>query len=174
LHIRYENVTEMRTCSGGNPPKNPLIKKIVLTPKFYLPKLWKKQNMTASDGEQKRREYMKEYRQKNKNVTKRVSVTLTNKEYLKLKKSAEEFGISPTKRLKSLAFEHLNNQNKYPFEVQKSLKELVHILRGVGNNINQIARYSNTVKRVWDEEKALKHLMFLEEQIQAFLNKKNK
>ena len=52
--------------------------------------------------------------------------------------------------LKNLAFEHLDNQNKYPFEVQKSLKELVHILRGVGNNINQIARYTNTAKRVWD------------------------
>jgi len=73
-----------------------------------------------------------------------------------------------------LAFEHLDNQNKYPFEVQKSLKELVHILRGVGNNINQIARYTNTAKRVWDEEKALKHLVFLEEQVQAFLNKKSK
>jgi len=130
--------------------------------------------MTASRDEQKRREYMKKYRQKNKDITKRVNVTLTNKEYSELKKSAEKFGITPTKMLKNLAFEHLDNQNKYPFEVQKSLKELVHILRGVGNNINQIARYTNTAKRVWDEEKALKHLVFLEEQVQAFLNKKSK
>jgi len=122
---------------------------------------------------EKKRLYMREYRQKNKSSNKRVNVTLSDKEYLALKKSAEECGISPTQRLKNLAFDHLNDQNNYPFEVQKSLGELVHILRGVGNNINQIARYSNTVKEAWDEEKALEHLIFLEQEIQKFLNKKN-
>jgi len=129
--------------------------------------------MTKSDHEkykEKKRKYMREYRKKNKAIGKRINTTLFCNEYTELKRSAKKFKTSPTRQLKNLAFEHLDNQNEYPFEVQKSLAILVNNLREAGNNINQIAKNSNTKKRLIDEEKALKHLVFLEEEIQKFLN----
>ena len=127
---------------------------------------------TDEDRKKYQREYMKKYRQEHKNPSKRVNVSLSKSEYFRLKKSAKEQKISPTKQLKNLAFIALDEQENYPVEIEKSLKELVHVLRGVGNNINQIARYSNTVKKAWNEDKALQHLIFLEQEIQKFLNQK--
>jgi len=129
--------------------------------------------MTKLDHEkykQKKREYMREYRKKNKTFEKRVNATLFYNEYLELKRSAKKSKVTPTKHLKNLAFEHLDIQNKYPFEIQKSLAGLVNNLREAGNNINQIARNSNIERRLIDEDKALKYLVFLEKEIQKFLN----
>lgn len=126
----------------------------------------------ADQKKAQHRAYMRQYREQNQATTKRVSVTLTRDEYTQLKKNAQAHKTTPTKHLKDLAFASLDQQTHYPAETQASLKELVHILRGVGNNINQIARYSNTVKKAWNEDKALQHLIELEQHIQNFLKEK--
>lgn len=116
-----------------------------------------------------KREYMKDYRKCNPQTAKRVSVTLTKIEYEQLKKLADTHKITPTRQLKKLAFSGLKNQENYPQKVEKSLAELVHILRGVGNNINQLAHHSNTFESIVDNNKILQHLFHLENEVKDFL-----
>jgi glutathionyl-hydroquinone reductase len=115
---------------------------------------------------------MKEYRKNNPQVTKRVSVTLSAEEYNLLKKQAESHNITPTKQLKKLAFSQLKNQENYPQEVRKSLHEFVHILRGVSNNINQLAHHSNTFETIVDQNKVFQQLFQLENEVKQFLSEK--
>jgi hypothetical protein len=120
------------------------------------------------------KDYMKKYRKTHKEKGKRVSVTLTHQEYLQLKKSAKEQKQTPTKRLKELAFYSLNEKESIPIDTQESFSQFVHILRGIGNNINQMARYSNTFKKIQDEGKVLHHLQLLEEKIKTFISTNGK
>ena len=120
------------------------------------------------------KDYMKKYRETHKEKGKRVSVTLTHQEYLQLKKSAKKEKQTPTKRLKELAFNSLNEKENIPINVQESFSQFVHILRGVGNNINQMARHSHTFKKIQDEGKVLDHLQLLEEKIKTFISTNRK
>lgn len=118
-------------------------------------------------------EYLKEYRKENKGNTKRVSITLDIPEYEKLCRMAKAEGKKPTALIKELAFLGLEGRANYPLDVSSDLGDLVHVLRGVGNNINQIARHSNTFKKVADDNEALLNLKKMEDEVKEFLKSKN-
>lgn len=120
----------------------------------------------------KKTDYLRKYRAKNKGKTKRVSVTLSLDEFQKLEAMAKVEKTKPTALLKKLAFSSLEKKADFPLDVSVDFGELVHILRGVANNINQMAKHSNTIKRVADESRLFSMLQLIEEENKKFLSGK--
>lgn len=120
-----------------------------------------------------RSKYLKNYRCENKDKIKRVNLTLTVEEHKRLCRMAKAESKKPTGFLKELAFVSLEDRANYPLDVSSDLGELVLILRGIGNNINQIARHSNTFKKVLDENEVLLNIKNMEDEIKKFLKNKN-
>ena len=121
-----------------------------------------------------KKEYLKKYREKNKGKTKRVSVTLSLSEFKELEKMAKVEKTKPTTLLKKLAFSNINKKVDFPLDVSADFSDLVHILRGVANNINQMARHSNIIKRVADESRLFAMLKEIEDKNRKFLEGKMK
>ena len=82
--------------------------------------------------------------------------------------------IKPTTLLKKLAFSSMNKKADFPLDVSADFGDLVHILRGVANNINQMAKHSNTIKRVADESRLFTLLKSIEDENRKFLESKMK
>ena len=122
----------------------------------------------------KKSEYLKKYREENKRKTKRVSVTLSLDEFKQLEQMAKVEKIKPTTLLKKLAFSSMNKKADFPLDVSADFGDLVHILRGVANNINQMAKHSNTIKRVADESRLFALLKSIEDENRKFLESKMK
>lgn len=122
------------------------------------------------------KDYMQEYRRNQTDDSKaenskRINVTVTPQEYADLQKSAKANNRSLSGEVKSLAFIALYERDNYPLDVSASLSELTRVLRGIGNNINQIARHSNSFKRVTEEKEILLQLRYLEDSVKTFSNK---
>ena len=122
----------------------------------------------------KKTEYLKKYRAENKGKTKRVSVTLSPDEFKQLEQMAKVEKTKPTALLKKLAFSSMNKKADFPLDISVDLGELVNILRGVANNINQMAKHSNTIKRVTDESRLFTMLKAIEDENRKFLESKMK
>jgi len=120
----------------------------------------------------KKSEYLKKYREENKGKNKRVNVTLSLDEFKQLEKMAKAEKIKPTALLKKLAFSSIDKKLDFPLDVSVDFGDLVHILRGVANNINQMAKHSNTIKRVADESRLFSLLKAIEDENRKFLENK--
>ena len=89
-----------------------------------------------------RKEYKAHYYNISKNNTKRVNLTLSNAQYqFFIKKSSEHDYKSLSKFILDTSEAYLNKEYLNPNKDE--LQKLILILRSVGNNINQIARYFN-------------------------------
>ena len=55
-----------------------------------------------------------------------------------------------------------------PPAIEQELKELRLLMRNIANNVNQMARHSNTIRHVDDEQGLFKHLHLLEETILTY------
>jgi len=114
---------------------------------------------------QSRDDYIKSYRQEYKTRTKRVSITLSNAEYV-----AKAEGKKVTALVKEYAFASLSGGLAIPTHLQEELKQLSLLIRNIANNVNQIARHSNRVGDLIadDEQSLLSHLKPLEDEIYAY------
>lgn len=101
---------------------------------------------------------LRAYHRERARSIRRVSVTLTEAEYELLLRCAELDGQSPTTHLKRRAFEHMASRYAPPPDIRSKLDELVRVVRGIGNNVNQIARRSNDLKVAVEEYGVLSHL----------------
>lgn len=118
-----------------------------------------------------REEYQKRYQEHYRQSRKRVAIILSPAEAKKYEALAKKQGVRVGTVLRQLAEAGYNNTALLPPEVPKRIKEITHILRGIANNINQIARYSNRVKELRDEAGLLKYLKRLENEVKNFINK---
>lgn len=114
-----------------------------------------------------RREYLKEYRKEYKDRTKRVSLTFSNGEYSAFEKAAKASGMKPASFIKSMADQSLHNQIKLPDDIEERLDAISRLARSVANNMNQIARHSNRVRKVLDENEPLIELQKLDQSLRA-------
>ncbi|MHB9118316.1 MAG: plasmid mobilization relaxosome protein MobC [Burkholderiales bacterium] len=99
----------------------------------------------------------------------RVSVTLSAAEYERLKRCADEQGERVTTHLKRRAFAHIHTRYLVPHDIADQLNNLLAVLRGIGNNLNQLARHSNEMRYFLDTEEVRLHLKRLDEEVRRFV-----
>lgn len=118
-----------------------------------------------------RREYQKQYKEEYNKTVKRVNLTLTQTEYSYFKRIADKEGVKVGKVIKTMALAQLGKTFFQPAEIQKKLDDLIFLIRNIANNLNQIARHSNTIKIVLDENKVFSYIKSLEQSIKEHLRK---
>lgn len=130
--------------------------------------------ITLSDKEQlqklKKIEYLKEYRKRYKKRVKRITLTLNLKEYQELEKEAKNENISINQLSKKMIFAYKNQSFLLPKNLNENLREFIFLVRNIANNINQIAKQSNSLKLAFNIPKIFKNLQDLEEQVKKFVS----
>lgn len=118
-----------------------------------------------------RTEYMKAFRQRQtESGVRRVNVTLTEPEFLQMSESARAHGDRITTHLKNRAFAHLADRYVLPADLSERMDSLLAILRGIGNNLNQLARHSNEMRYFLDTNDVIAHLARLDKEVRQFVS----
>ena len=118
-----------------------------------------------------RTEYLREYRQKTKGHVKRVNLSFLPSEYRDLERAAKAEGEKPGSYIKTLALQAHRHSVTLPASVEAELAEVSRLIRTVANNVNQMARHSNRIGRVLDENEPLLELANLEKHLRGTLEK---
>ncbi|MDR1397682.1 MAG: MobC family plasmid mobilization relaxosome protein [Desulfarculales bacterium] len=92
---------------------------------------------------EKRQKYMQEYLAKYHQSHHDTKLTFTNKEYEIIQKIAKKQGIRIATFIRYATMEQAKHLYLFPKDIEDDIKIAVRNMRGIGNNINQIARYSN-------------------------------
>ena len=79
---------------------------------------------------------------------KRVSMTLTEVEFALVSEQAALCGLTPTAFSREAVFAYLKVSRVPMQNLEKLLSELIFLLRNTTNNLNQIAKQSNTYQRL--------------------------
>jgi hypothetical protein len=122
----------------------------------------------SPEAKARQAEYIRLYKLGHQAVGKRVNVTLSDEEYQRLQDAAKEYGEAPTAHLRRLAFAALDSRRVVSGEEEERLAELVRVVRGIANNLNQMARYSHAVRGLLDEREVGYNLQYLEETFRRF------
>jgi Bacterial mobilisation protein (MobC) len=117
-----------------------------------------------------RRTYMQTLRREQREQgLRRVSATLSAEEYARLTVSAVAFNERPTAHLKHIAMAHLDNRVLVPPELVERLDSLLAVVRGIGNNLNQMARHSNEMRAFLDTGDVRSELQRLDTTVRTFI-----
>ena len=117
-----------------------------------------------------RREYMKAFRARQRQSGHaRITVTLTSDEFERMSSSAEAHSERITTHLKTCAFSGLDAQYLVPPDIAERLDTVVAILRGIGNNLNQLARHSNEMKYFLDTQEVRLQVKRMEDVVRDFV-----
>ncbi len=118
-----------------------------------------------------RTEYMKTYRaDARKAGVRRVSATMNEAEYAQLADSAKQHGERITTHLKSQALANLDRRYLVPPDTNERLDTLIAIMRGIGNNLNQLARHSNEMRYFLDTAEVRLQLKRMEDAVKQFVS----
>jgi len=129
------------------------------------------QPMTATD----RKAYNSKIRTEQKaRGFRRVSVTLSPDELARFDASAQAHGDKLTTHVKACALGYLNDRYLVPPDIAERLDGLLSVMRGIGNNLNQLARYSNEMRYFLDTEEVRLQLKRLDEDIRRFVTQPNR
>ena len=109
-----------------------------------------------------RNAYQKNYRQEYKDHAKRVNLTFTLPEFRSISKSAKTSGLPVTAFVKRLAMQSFHENREAPEEIADQLADLERVIRTIANNVNQMARHSNRIGQVLDEQEVFLHIRDLE------------
>lgn len=121
-----------------------------------------------------RKEYYKKYNQEKRKNLKDVHIYLTKEQYSYFEKVAEKEDLTVTSLIKAMALLQAEKTYYFPKEIQEKLNEFVFLIRNIANNVNQIARHSNTVKELTDEHGLLNWLKKLETEVKEYVKKETK
>lgn len=115
-----------------------------------------------------RSEYQKQYRQEYKAHAKRVNLTFSLPEYRPIARAAKARGLAVSSYVKRLALQtHHYDRLEAPEALAEQLAELDRIIRTIANNVNQMARHSNRIAHVLDEQEVFLHIHALQRELQA-------
>lgn len=120
--------------------------------------------------EARRQYYQTRRREERDEGKRRVSVTLSAAEYGRVSRDATLHRTTPTAHLKALAFSALDQQYLVPPDQAERLDALIAILRGVGNNLNQLARHANEMRAFMDTDQVRLQLRRMEDAITAHVS----
>jgi hypothetical protein len=117
-----------------------------------------------------RADYLKRFQNEQRvHGVRRVSVTLSALEYAALSESAAHFDESPTTHLKRSALGNLAGEVRLPPELASRMDVLLSVVRGIGNNLNQLARHSNEMRAFLDTNEVRLQIKRLDEEVKTFL-----
>lgn len=110
-------------------------------------------------------EYQKQYRVKTKGRIKNATVGLPIDQHTEFKAEAEKHGmqLAPFMRL-CTELQVRGSRLKSP-DVAEELRELRFLVSNISNNVNQMARHSNRLKTVVDENEVFGRLKELDDLI---------
>jgi len=78
----------------------------------------------------------------------RVECRLSSKQSQILESKSQKHGKTKSECLREAAFAYWENRYLVPAGVEMDLSTLVFLFRNMANNINQIAKYANTFRRL--------------------------
>ena len=109
-------------------------------------------------------EYGKNYRKK----VVRPSVTFSEEEFEKITALAESLQLKPAVLIKRLTLSALRGEQIQSPEATEELRGISFLLRNIASNLNQIARHSNRVRHVIDENSIFDQIRALETTFKDF------
>ena len=113
-----------------------------------------------------RREYLRAYRQKYRDRAKRVNLTFELSEHRLLSRAAKAERIPLAALVKRLALQALPGAGaEAPAALAEELAELDRVIRTIANNVNQMARHSNRIAHVLDEQEVFLHIAALQDEL---------
>jgi nitrate reductase beta subunit len=119
--------------------------------------------------------YRKLWAEKKARGEKRISPIFTADEIDQLQKSATAFGeISLPAHVKRLALAKLDDRYLVPSDILERMDSLLAIMRGIGNNLNQLARHSNEMRYFMDTAEVRLQLKRMDDEIRQFLTQPTK
>ena len=86
-----------------------------------------------------RKDYFARYLENNK----QIRITFSNSEYEILNNIATKEGLTVSSFIRYATMSQAKNLYLFPKELEEQVKLAVRNMRGIGNNINQIAKYAN-------------------------------
>ena len=114
-----------------------------------------------------RKEYKKLKNDERLKKSKLVQVTLSFQEYERLKKLADKKETSVSKTLYQLAIDRLKRAPHIDPDLEQRYIEFNRIMRGVANNLNQLAHSANIFEQV-DSTLVFQHLEQMDRIVKAF------
>ena len=114
-------------------------------------------------------EYQREYDKQKAKTHKRVSVFMPNSQHVDLSEFAAKQKMSLPALLRVCADLQMRSAKLRGRAVEEELKELKFLLSNIANNVNQMARHSNRVRQVADEDGLFLMLQEAEKTIENFV-----
>jgi Bacterial mobilisation protein (MobC) len=120
--------------------------------------------------------YQREYRQKYKAQAKRVNLTFDVAEHRSLSRAAKSSGEPMAAYVKRMAMaaHHDHADASVPEDVLEELSDLSRVIRTIANNVNQMARHSNRIGQVLDEQEVFLHIQRLEAELRGAVAKSSR
>lgn len=117
-------------------------------------------------------EYQREYRKRNAKKSKGISVAIAIDDYREIQSYARAQGLGIATLLREATLVQIRRSSIRSSEIETELKELRFLIANIANNVNQMARHSNRVKHLLDENDMLSEIMMLHKRIDDFVDTK--
>ena len=118
--------------------------------------------------------YQNEYRKKHAATRKVVSVALSRDDHAEILQYAKSQDMSVSSLLREATLHQLRRSQMKSASLEAELQGLHFLLSNMGNNINQIAKHSNRVKHLVDEQGLLVELMNVQKTVNDFTSSRLK
>ena len=131
--------------------------------------------MPTPSATHNRKAYMQAFRERQKQAGHtRATVNLSPEEYRRLVASAEGHGEKIASHIKSLALAKLDDAYLVPPDINERMDALLAVMRGIGNNLNQLARHSNEMRAFMETREVQLQLRRLDDELRQFLTEPRK
>jgi len=90
-----------------------------------------------------------------KEIRKRVNVSFSFAEYERIQSLSDSLNTKPATLVRKLTLATMHGDRVQSPNIEEELKGLTFLLRNFASNLNQIARHSNRVQHVIDENETL-------------------
>lgn len=121
-------------------------------------------------NKEERQDYDKAYYLKNKDAKKRVTLRYSPDEYRQIEKLSAAVDIPPAVLIKRLSLAAINGERFLSADSEEELQSVRFLIRNIANNVNQMAKHSNTLKKVVDENQLLAELRQLETLVHDYVS----
>jgi len=116
------------------------------------------------------KEYQRQYRAKHRKTRKEVSVSLPISLHREFSSFANKQNMSLAGLMREATDLQIRGAAFKGQAVEVELKELRFLISNIANNVNQMARHSNRIKQVTDENEVFHKLHELEQLVTNFTN----